>query len=94
MDTIQAFSPTKSSARNPGTDGRAAVQGMAVSGKDSVASQSSDEAMGFFDSFGDGTVDRIWRSKPKGPIASIYVHAGAGYHSAANEKIHLEACNE
>lgn len=24
----------------------------------------------------------------------IFVHAGAGYHSLQNERIHLQACNE
>jgi hypothetical protein len=42
----------------------------------------------------DGTVERIFRSKPKGPVASIFIHAGAGYHSIANEKIHLGVCAE
>ncbi|KAI0140474.1 nucleophile aminohydrolase [Xylariaceae sp. FL1272] len=26
------------------------------------------------------------------PVAAIFIHAGAGYHSTANEHIHLEAC--
>lgn len=26
--------------------------------------------------------------------AAIFVHAGAGYHSVQNERIHLEACSE
>jgi len=41
----------------------------------------------------DGPVDRVWR-KSKPPVAAIFVHAGAGYHSLANEKVHLEACSE
>lgn len=28
------------------------------------------------------------------PVAAIFVHAGAGYHSTTNEKIHLAACAE
>ena len=28
------------------------------------------------------------------PAAAIFVHAGAGYHSTTNEKIHLSACAE
>ncbi|KFY10559.1 hypothetical protein V492_04964 [Pseudogymnoascus sp. VKM F-4246] len=28
------------------------------------------------------------------PVAAIFVHAGAGYHSTANEKIHLSACSD
>ncbi|KAK3315103.1 nucleophile aminohydrolase [Apodospora peruviana] len=43
---------------------------------------------------GDGTVDRIWKRGGKQPVAAIFIHAGAGYHSIANEKIHLEACSE
>lgn len=27
------------------------------------------------------------------PTAAIFIHAGAGYHSTANEKIHLDACS-
>ncbi|KAI1506665.1 nucleophile aminohydrolase [Biscogniauxia marginata] len=41
----------------------------------------------------DGTADRITRRK-KPPVAAIFIHAGAGYHSTANERIHLEACSE
>ncbi|KAK3989879.1 nucleophile aminohydrolase [Cladorrhinum sp. PSN332] len=41
----------------------------------------------------DGPVDRVWR-KARPPVAAIFIHAGAGYHSLANEKVHLEACSE
>ncbi|KAH7414237.1 nucleophile aminohydrolase [Phaeosphaeria sp. MPI-PUGE-AT-0046c] len=34
------------------------------------------------------------RSPPSADVCCIYVHAGAGYHSHQNEKIHLEACND
>ncbi|KAH3960498.1 hypothetical protein HBI38_192010 [Parastagonospora nodorum] len=34
------------------------------------------------------------RSPPSDDVCCIYVHAGAGYHSHQNEKIHLEACND
>jgi taspase (threonine aspartase 1) len=34
------------------------------------------------------------RGSPSDDVCCIYVHAGAGYHSHQNEKIHLEACNE
>ncbi|KAK1836162.1 nucleophile aminohydrolase [Podospora conica] len=44
-------------------------------------------------SHGDGLVGRLWRHGPK-PLGAIFIHAGAGYHSTANEKIHLEACSE
>ncbi|KAK0626249.1 nucleophile aminohydrolase [Immersiella caudata] len=41
----------------------------------------------------DGAVDRVFRRSPK-PVSAIFIHAGAGYHSVANEKVHLEACSE
>ncbi|KAI1488900.1 nucleophile aminohydrolase [Biscogniauxia mediterranea] len=41
----------------------------------------------------DGTTDRISRRK-RAPVSAIFIHAGAGYHSTANERIHLEACSE
>ncbi|KAF2631990.1 N-terminal nucleophile aminohydrolase [Macroventuria anomochaeta] len=31
---------------------------------------------------------------PADEVCAIYVHAGAGYHSHQNERIHLEACND
>jgi hypothetical protein len=40
----------------------------------------------------DGTDKRGRRAKPA--VAAIFVHAGAGYHSTANEKLHLDACSE
>ncbi|KAK3344421.1 putative 20S proteasome subunit alpha type 2 [Lasiosphaeria hispida] len=42
---------------------------------------------------GDGTGDRV-RKRGTRPVAAIFIHAGAGYHSVANEKVHLEACSE
>ncbi|KAM7209483.1 Nucleophile aminohydrolase [Naviculisporaceae sp. PSN 640] len=42
---------------------------------------------------GDSTVDRIWR-RVKPPVAAIFIHAGAGFHSLGNEKVHLDACAE
>ncbi|KAK4190208.1 nucleophile aminohydrolase [Podospora australis] len=45
-------------------------------------------------SAGDGTVDRMWRRGSKPPVAAIFIHAGAGYHSIANERVHLEACSD
>ncbi|KAK0741021.1 nucleophile aminohydrolase [Schizothecium vesticola] len=44
-------------------------------------------------SHGDGLVGRMWKHGPK-PLGAVFIHAGAGYHSTANEKIHLEACSE
>ncbi|KAI0133394.1 N-terminal nucleophile aminohydrolase [Hypoxylon sp. NC0597] len=41
----------------------------------------------------DGAADR-WVKRRKLPVSAIFIHAGAGYHSTANERIHLEACNE
>lgn len=34
------------------------------------------------------------QSPPQDDTCCIFVHAGAGYHSIQNERIHLEACNE
>jgi taspase (threonine aspartase 1) len=39
-------------------------------------------------------IRKATRSPPSDNVCCIYVHAGAGYHSHQNEKIHLEACNE
>ncbi|KAI1659189.1 N-terminal nucleophile aminohydrolase [Daldinia decipiens] len=41
----------------------------------------------------DGAIDR-WGKRKRFPVAAIFIHAGAGYHSVANESLHLEACNE
>ncbi|KAK8861813.1 Threonine aspartase 1 [Apiospora arundinis] len=30
----------------------------------------------------------------KRPVSAIFIHAGAGYHSTANERIHLQACSD
>lgn len=34
------------------------------------------------------------RRRLPGDVCAIFVHAGAGYHSLQNEKIHLAACEE
>lgn len=34
------------------------------------------------------------RPRVAGDVCAIFVHAGAGFHSMANEKIHLEVCEE
>ncbi|CAK7223261.1 hypothetical protein SBRCBS47491_005148 [Sporothrix bragantina] len=47
-----------------------------------------------FASATDGLTDRLFRSKSKGPIAAIFIHAGAGFHSTVNEHVHLEACSD
>lgn len=43
----------------------------------------------------DGAVDRLMKriQGAKFPGA-IFIHAGAGFHSRQNEKVHLEACSE
>lgn len=40
----------------------------------------------------DGADDRSRAGKPA--VAAIFIHAGAGYHSVGNERLHLEACGE
>jgi len=34
------------------------------------------------------------RRRMGGDVCAIFVHAGAGYHSVQNERIHLQACEE
>ncbi|KAH6621154.1 nucleophile aminohydrolase [Chaetomium sp. MPI-SDFR-AT-0129] len=43
---------------------------------------------------GDSPAESPRRRTPRKPVASIYVHAGAGYHSLMNERIHLQACTD
>lgn len=44
----------------------------------------------------DGPVSMFGRKARQSgpPVAAIFVHAGAGYHSTTNEQYHLGACNE
>jgi taspase (threonine aspartase 1) len=42
----------------------------------------------------DPHIRKATRSPLNEDVCCIYVHAGAGYHSHQNEKVHLEACNE
>ncbi|KAI0389143.1 N-terminal nucleophile aminohydrolase [Xylariaceae sp. FL0594] len=42
----------------------------------------------------DGTTDKPNKRWKGAPVAAVFIHAGAGYHSIANERIHLEACSE
>ena len=47
----------------------------------------------------DGTIDLATSDMPQrrrlsGDVCAIFVHAGAGYHSFQNEKVHLAACEE
>ncbi len=43
---------------------------------------------------GDGAVDSVCRQQSEKPIAMIFIHAGAGYHSMTNEGVHLQVCTE
>ncbi|KAK3293235.1 nucleophile aminohydrolase [Chaetomium fimeti] len=43
---------------------------------------------------GDGAADSTCGSASHKPVASIFVHAGAGYHSVLNERVHLQACTD
>ncbi|CAK7265587.1 hypothetical protein SEPCBS57363_001659 [Sporothrix epigloea] len=47
-----------------------------------------------FASTTDGLSERLFRPKSKGPIAAIFIHAGAGFHNTVNEHVHLEACSD
>lgn len=42
----------------------------------------------------DGAGDKQFGNSRSPPVAAIFVHAGAGYHSTTNEHIHLSACKE
>lgn len=48
----------------------------------------------------DGQVDTSLPNMPTrrrrvgGDVCAIFVHAGAGFHSEQNERIHLQACEE
>ena len=60
----------------------------------SPSTSSTDSDSSFFAFGNDGAAD-LWqrRGGPK-PVAAIFIHAGAGYHSIANERVHLDACSE
>ena len=34
------------------------------------------------------------RKRLAGDVCAVFVHAGAGYHSIQNERVHLAACEE
>ena len=34
------------------------------------------------------------RVRVAGDVCAIFVHAGAGFHSMSNEKVHLQVCEE
>ena len=47
----------------------------------------------------DGPIDSASADLPKrrrlaGDVCTIFVHAGAGYHSLQNERVHMSACEE
>lgn len=47
----------------------------------------------------DGPIDSVSPDMPTrrrrgGDVCVVFVHAGAGYHSVQNEKVHLAACEE
>lgn len=48
----------------------------------------------FIGSTMDGAGEKWFASNRPHPVAAIFVHAGAGYHSSTNEHIHLGACRE
>lgn len=53
-----------------------------------------DEGSDFFRVGSDGISDRMaWNAPPK-PVAAVFIHAGAGYHSTHNENVHLAACSD
>ncbi|EAQ83783.1 hypothetical protein CHGG_10187 [Chaetomium globosum CBS 148.51] len=43
---------------------------------------------------GEASVGSLWERSSNKPVASIFVHAGAGYHSVLNEGVHLQACTD
>ena len=45
----------------------------------------------------DGPIDLETHKRRKrlgGDVCAVFVHAGAGFHSVLNERIHLAACEE
>ena len=63
----------------------------------SAESTSSSESL--TDAQLDGSIDLATSDMPQrrrlsGDVCAIFVHAGAGYHSFQNEKVHLAACEE
>ena len=70
---------------------------------DSPTRQSSADSIssseGLTDAQLDGPIDLAVADMPQrrrlsGDVCAIFVHAGAGYHSFQNEKVHLAACEE
>lgn len=67
---------------------------------ESFGSSSSSEAMTSDLTQVDGTIDITSsdmggrRKRLPGDVCAVFVHAGAGYHSIQNERVHLAACEE
>ena len=64
-----------------------------------TATESSFDAESLYDAQIDGPIDVGVPDMPKrrrlaGDVCAIFVHAGAGYHSLQNERVHLSACEE
>ncbi|KLU89440.1 asparaginase [Magnaporthiopsis poae ATCC 64411] len=61
---------------------------------DSAIKKDKTESNGMFMSIpgfgGNAALDYLYRKKK--PVAAVFVHAGAGYHSHTNESLHLQAC--
>ena len=43
---------------------------------------------------GSSNEGRNRRRRLPGDVCAVFVHAGAGYHSVQNERVHLKACEE
>ncbi len=62
-------------------------------------SSPAESSLSLTDAQVDGPIDLALPDMPKrrrlgGDVCAIFVHAGAGYHSLQNEKVHLTACEE
>lgn len=67
-----------------------------ATGDDSAVKEDETESNGMFVSTpgfgGNAALDYLYKKKK--PVAAVFVHAGAGYHSHTNESLHLQACAE
>ncbi|KAL8346435.1 hypothetical protein RB601_003855 [Gaeumannomyces tritici] len=62
-----------------------------TSGDSSVGSEAEIDGIFSTPNFGgNAALDYIYKKKK--PVAAVFVHAGAGYHSHINEHLHLQAC--
>lgn len=86
-DTIR---PTLGSKRNRPADDDTHASGWHTESDDDDRATSWDDKV----ASNDGAAD-FWGKRAKSPnVSAIFIHAGAGYHSIANEQIHLGACSE